>query len=181
MSSSFKKARKIKLPITAAFHASHLRVPNLEKIIGPVLSSGEFHIRRNVVMISTSSGKPIIAETIGETLKLIILDILQEPMHWSRVIEHIVSSLENQSCAIMSVGHVRAADGLGQRMNTAGIKVLEKTELQPLRGSSVNETSNDIAIVGFAARLPESETLEEAWKILENGRDLHKRVSFFVL
>ncbi|KAI3318102.1 ketoacyl-synt-domain-containing protein [Xylariaceae sp. AK1471] len=34
----------------------------------------------------------------------------------------------------------------------------------------------DIAIIGMGIRLPGSETLEEFWSVLEDGRDLHERV-----
>ena len=176
-SDSFRKARRIKLPITAAFHAPHLRLPDVEKIIGSLSHSDEYPLKNDVVIVSTRSGKPITAQSLGDALQHIILDILREPMRWSRVVEEMINSLKDQGAILTSAGPVRAADGLRQRMASAGIEVLKSTEMQPQRELRTKPRSNDIAIIGYAARLPESETLEEAWKILEDGRDVHKKAS----
>ena len=173
----FKKARRIKLPITAAFHAPHLRVPDVEKILGSLSHGDEYPLRSDVVIVSTRSGKRIIAQTLGDALQHIVMDILREPMRWSRVVEEMINNLKDQVATLTSAGPVRAADSLRQRMASAGIEVLKSTEMQPRREQRTETRSSDIAIVGYAARLPESETLEEAWKILEDGRDVHKKAS----
>ena len=103
------------------------------------------------------------------------MDILREPMRWSRVVEEMINSFKDQGATLTSAGPVRAADSLRQRLVSAGIEVSKSTEMQPRREQHTKLRSSDIAIVGYAARLPESETLEEVWKILEGGRDLHKK------
>ena len=173
----FKKARRIKLPITAAFHAPHLRVPDVEKILGSLSRGDKYPLRSDVVIVSTRSGKRIIAQTLGDALQHIVMDILREPMRWSRVVEEMINNLKDQVATLTSAGPVRAADSLRQRMTSAGIEVLKSTEMHPRREQRTETRSSDIAIVGYAARLPESETLEEAWKILEDGRDVHKKAS----
>ena len=173
----FRKARRIKLPITAAFHAPHLRLPDVEKIIGSLSHSDEYSLRKHVVIVSTRSGKPIKAQSLSDVLQHIIVDILREPMRWSRVVEEMINNLKDQGAILTSAGPVRAADGLRQRMTSAGIEILRSTEMQPQREPRTKPRSNDIAIIGYAARLPESETLEEAWKLLEDGRDVHKKAS----
>ena len=176
-SHSFRKARRIKLPITAAFHASHLRLPDVEKIIGSLSHSDEYPLRNDAVIVSTRSGKPITAQSLGDALQHIILDILQEPMRWSSIVDEMINNLKDQRTILTSAGPVRAADSLRQRLASAGIDVLESTEMQPQREQPTKPRSSDIAIIGFAARLPESETLEEAWKLLEDGKDVHKKAS----
>ena len=176
-SDTFRKARRIKLPITAAFHAPHLRLPDVEKIIGSLSHNDEYPLMDDVVIVSTSSGKPIIAQSLGDALQHIILDILREPMRWSGVVEEMINNLKDQCTTLISVGPVRASDGLRQRLASAGIEVLRSTEIQPQREPPTKPRSSDIAIIGYAARLPESETLEEAWKLLEDGRDVHKKAS----
>ena len=176
-SGPLKKARRVKLPITAAFHAPHLGTPDIERIIGPLSNSHEHYLRKDVAILSTRSGEPIAARTLGEALQHIVLDILQEPLSWSKVVQNILSNLAGQDVVLTSTGPVRAADGLRQKLTSAGINVVESTELQPLRALQPENLSSDIAIVGYAARLPESETLEDVWKILEDGRDVHKMVS----
>ena len=141
------------------------------------MGSDEYHVQRDVVTLSTRSGKPIASRNLGELLRHIILDILQEPLQWSKIVQTIITDLENQDAKIISAGPVRAAEGLRQKLTSAGINIVASTELQPLQLSHRETRSSDIAIVGYAARLPESETLEDAWKILEDGKDVHKKAS----
>lgn len=170
-----KKARRVKLPITAAFHAPHLGTPDIERIIAPLSNSHEHYLRKDVAILSTRSGEPIAARTLGEALQHIVLDILQEPLSWSKVVQNILSNLAGQNVVLTSIGPVRAADGLRQKLTSAGINILESDGLEPLQALQPENRSSDIAIVGYAARLPESETLEDVWKILEDGRDVHKK------
>ena len=89
----------------------------------------------------------------------------------------MVSALEGQSVQISSVGPVRAADSLRRELTKHDIDVQECTEMRAGDdGESLQGRSSDVAIIGFASRMPESETLEEIWEILEKGRDTHKKV-----
>ena len=176
-SGPLKKARRVKLPITAAFHASHLRTPNLQRILEPVSNSHGHKLRDDIVILSTRSGEPVAARTLGEALHHIVLDILQEPLNWSNVVQSVISKLSGQEVVMNSAGPVRAADSLRRQLTSAGIDILESSEMQPLQAFQQGNGSGDIAIVGYAARLPESETLEDVWTILENGRDVHKKVN----
>ena len=172
----FRNARKVKLPITAAFHASHLGRPDTKEILRPLAAYTELPVRTNVQVISTSSGQPIKASHYGELLQQILLDILQEPLQWSEVVQQLVSESHERTVQILCAGPVRAADSLSRYLNNAKVNLLETTEFQPLPADTSNR-SDDIAIVGFASRMPEAETLAEAWKLLEAGRDVHKKVS----
>lgn len=148
----------------------------MERILGSLSHSDEYPLRNDVVIVSTRSGKPITAQSLGGALQHIIMDILREPMRWSRVVEEMINNLKDQGAILTSAGPIRAADSLRQRMASAGIEVSKSTEMQPRREQRTKSRSSDIAIIGYAARLPESETLEEVWKILEDGRDVHKKV-----
>ncbi|KAL8730110.1 MAG: hypothetical protein Q9166_004309 [cf. Caloplaca sp. 2 TL-2023] len=172
----FKTARKVKLPITAAFHATHLGRPDVSGILGSLAASNtNLPIRKNVQLISTSSGRSMNACHYGELLQQVILDILQEPLHWSNVAQQLVSESHERTVHIMSAGPVRAADSLLRYLNHGRVNLLESTDMQPPPADTSN-CSNDIAIVGFASRMPEAETLDEVWKLLEAGRDVHKKV-----
>ena len=104
-------------------------------------------------------------------------DILREPLRWSTVTRAIASNFRDQDAVLISAGPVRAANSLRREMTNAGVKVVDSYEIQPLQVSQSRNTSGDIAIVGFAGRLPGGETLEEIWGNLEKGKDLHKEVS----
>ncbi|KAL9595245.1 MAG: hypothetical protein Q9179_005058 [Wetmoreana sp. 5 TL-2023] len=171
----FSNARKIKLPITAAFHASHLGRPDVAAILGPLAESSNLPVREDVRLISTSSGQPINARNLSELLQQIVQDTLQEPLRWSKVTQRLVSSSQGRAVHVISAGPVRAADSLLRDMKAASVNELRSTEMQPLRQGMRDSRSSDIAIVGIASRMPESETLEDFWKLLEAGRDVHKK------
>lgn len=176
-SEPLREARKIKLSISGAFHARHLGDPDVEKILGSSSVFSNYRPRKDASIISTSSGGPIAASNLREVLHHIVIDILREPLCWSNIVRNFVASFENKSVSILSAGHVHATDSLRREMNAAGIDIVESAEMQPLRTTSAQKNSNDIAIVGFAGRLPGGETLEDIWKVLEDGRDLHRKVS----
>ncbi|KAL9598139.1 MAG: hypothetical protein Q9219_004695 [cf. Caloplaca sp. 3 TL-2023] len=175
-SEGFKKARRIKLPITAAFHAPHLACPDIGSIIQPLAALDDRSLREDVEIISTSSGRRFNAHRFGELLEQIVLDILQNPLRWSTVAQQLSSESVQKAVHIISAGPVRAADSLSRHLKQSGINVLPSTEMRPLQQADRSNHSTDVAIVGFASRMPESETLEEIWELLETGRDVHKEV-----
>ncbi|KAI4198281.1 MAG: hypothetical protein LQ350_005364 [Teloschistes chrysophthalmus] len=174
-SETFRNARTVKLPITAAFHASHLRRPDIANILGPLANHNNLPIRDHVQIVATSSGQPITARNLGELLQQVFFDALQEPLRWSKVKQQLVSSSRGRAVHIISAGPVRAADGLLRDMKADGIEKLKSTEMQPPQRGITSNSLSDIAIVGFASRMPEAETLDEVWRLLEDGRDAHEK------
>lgn len=175
-SESLRTARKIKLPITAPFHAPHLGNPAADEILDLFSNDNDYELKKEAVIISTSSGEPIPGHSLREALKGVVKDILQEPLRWSTVTRSIVSSLRGQSTVLVSAGPIRAADSLRRELANEGVDIVGSFEMQP-DAFHMRNPSTDIAIVGIAGRLPGGETLEEIWKILEDGRDVHQRVS----
>ncbi|KAL9585668.1 MAG: hypothetical protein Q9203_004154 [Teloschistes exilis] len=180
-SETFNNARRVKLHITAAFHASHLRRPDVADILEPLANYKDLPVRDHVQIIATSSGQPITARNLSELLQQVVFDALQEPLRWSKVKQQLVTSSRGRAVHIISAGPVGAADGIVRDMKADGIKELKRTELQPARQGISSNTLSDIAIVGFASRMPEAETLDEVWKLLEDGRDVHKKVGLPLL
>ena len=126
-------------------------------------------------MISTNSGQSIVARTLGEVLQRIVLDTLQEPLRWSEVVRHLVSQCADGDAKVVSVGPVSAAESLLRHLKSSTAKAVSFAEMRPLRQEH-SSNGSEIAIVGIASRMPESESLEEFWKLLEAGRDVHKKV-----
>ena len=140
------------------------------------MNGNKYHLRRNVVIISTSTGEQIPGRRLGEVLQHIVRDVLREPLRWSTVTHAIASQLKGKDAVLISTGPVRAANSLRREIINAGVKTVESFEMQPLRLPQGRSTSGDIAIVGVSGRLPGGESLEEIWKNLEQGNDLHKQV-----
>lgn len=175
-SETLRNTRKICLPINAAFHAPHLGDPDTDRIVGSLINHNDYHLRKDAFIISTSTGEQIPGRSLGAVLERVVSDILQEPLRWSIVTQSIASRLQNHHAVLISAGPVRAVDSLQRELTRQGVKISNSFEMQPSLTLQNPINSGDIAIVGVSGRLPGGETLEEIWKILEEGQDLHKKV-----
>ncbi|KAI9824128.1 MAG: hypothetical protein M1819_001083 [Sarea resinae] len=124
------------------------------------------------LIISSSSGELYSGTVLSQLLAEIVQDILQEPV----LFEAIVNGLSNvlgTSVNILSFGSVNFVKTIKQMLQSRDVRILEDEEMAKV---STCIDGGAIAIVGMAARLPGSETLEEFWRVLEDGRDLHEKI-----
>lgn len=128
------------------------------------------------MLVSTRSGQPIAEVTLDGALRHIIVDILSEPLRWDKVLQNLVASLYQVETCLVTLGPVRAADSLARELGSSRNQTVKRIEVRPERRKQAKKTSGDIAIVGLAGRMPGAETLEEAWRVLEEGKDLHRKV-----
>ncbi|KAK4176239.1 hypothetical protein QBC36DRAFT_352777 [Triangularia setosa] len=165
--------KRVPLPITAAFHANHLQpiqLTSLFKDIGPGV------LQRTVqhhLLLSPSSGLPYKGSNFGELLVEILEDILQDPILfelWVQRLARVVSSHPK----LITFGPANCEKAIHQAMRSHGIELNTSTLEDP--DSNASHMSNAVAIVGMSVRLPGSETLEEFWRVLEDGKDLHEKI-----
>ena len=175
-SKRLSEASKAKLPIAAAFHARHLGEPNARKIVG-TSSFLDRPLSEHAQMFSTSSGKPYAANNLKNLLNQIAVDILRETLNWTKVFAETISSLCNQEVSFTAVGPTSAASAISKALKAANIKVVGIVEEKPsLTAQATRRESGAIAVVGMSGRFPGSESLEEFWRDLEDGRDLVQHV-----
>ncbi len=171
-------ARRHPLPLTAAYHASHLDVCNVEEIIGtsPILDRP---LLPNVSIVSSSSGQ-FIGENceIREVLYRAMNEILQLPINWPPILDNLTTFSINKDITLSVIGPI----------NTTGYveRALRPISLCNMAGAALgDEESNSsehrpaceaIAIVGMSGRFPKAESLDEFWQVLVDGLDLHKEV-----
>ena len=169
---------KVKLPISAAFHARHLGKPDVEKIIG----SSQLHnasLKKNTYIMSTGSAAPYVSDTLRDLLRHVVDDILQVSLYWNDTVQWLVSNLRETEVTLSAFGPTNASKFLRRALEKASIQVEEAGLSKPVSSEILREVSGDIAIVGMSGRFPGGENIEEFWKALEKGRDLHTKV--FVL
>ena len=165
------------LPIAAAFHAHHLGEPNISRIVGnfPLLNRP---LKKHTGIRSTISGKPYPADNMTELLHQIIVDILQKPLDWSKVVANTVASLRAKEVRFAALGPVNAATSLRKALKAVGTKIIESEKEKPsLTARSRRGESGAMAVVGMSGRFPGSETLEDLWRNLEDGQDLVQKVA----
>lgn len=178
-SETLSNVPKVSLRIAAAFHAIHLRKPDVERIIGtsPLLVGKT--LKMNARIISTSSGVRFAADTLSALLPLVVDDILQNPLYWTKTLQSLITSLGKAAdVALTAFGPTNVTKSLRRTLESSGIELTETKDIETpsVCGHVVGE-SDDIAIIGMSCRLPGSDNLEEFWDVLEQGRDLHTTVT----
>ncbi|KAK3994996.1 putative polyketide synthase [Cladorrhinum sp. PSN332] len=168
-----QRCKKIPLPISAAFHAGHLSPISHHRWHGimsqPLLQTSVQHR----LLISPSSGTQFTGNTFGEILAEILEDIFQKPIVFDLYMQGARRVLSQRS-TLLTFGPANSARAIatvleGMRLE---LRLPESTKTH----DPIPTNHNDIAIVGMSVRLPGSETPEEFWKVLEDGRDLHEKI-----
>ena len=176
-SPAFSKVSKKELPISAAFHARHLRQPDTNRIIAPS-SLHDKGLKPNVHVRSTSSGSPFATESFISLLREAMDNIFQNPLCWNNVLQGVVTDVGNPSeVRVIAFGPTHASKSLCRAFDNAGIRVLDHDPALSPSNQNSRSGSGDVAIVGMSCRTPGAETLEEFWDVLERGRDLCTKVS----
>lgn len=170
---------KVSLRIAAAFHALHLSKPDVQRIIGKSTLLVGKALKKNATIISTGSGVRFAADSLGDLLPLVVDDILQNPLYWTKTLQALITSLgKSAQVALTAFGPTNVTKSLRRTLESSGVEVTETKEVevpQVVDGHILGE-SDDIAVVGMSCRLPGSDSLEEFWEVLEQGRDLHTKV-----
>lgn len=170
----------VKLPITAAYHAPHLPIPNSEDLLQCAGIQGDRPIRENVTLISTSSGDQYGSRSLHAVLGHIVRDILQNPIIWKESLRKVKHDLQNQSVRILGIGPTNLTKALFEQLVQMGIAVREAHQPAEKADYSAHEESNSIAVVGTAGRFPGGHNLDEFWETINKGRDMHTKVSIYL-
>lgn len=178
-SSKLSLARKAKLPISAAFHASHLAHVDIRSLIGGTSTLAHFRMRQSL-LYSPSTGKPWLGLNLQELLEEIAIEILARSLHWSKTARAIIRDVDTEHVQLVSIGSSNTAKAIQLALEKEG-KVVQMTENS--YHSNLNEprrwSSTDIAITGMSGRFPGAENLDDFWELLVAGRDMHREVDFF--
>lgn len=174
-SKTLSKAPRARLPIAAAYHASHLGKPNADKIVGSFLLQDR-SLKRNSHIMSTSSSTPFVADSLSILLHQIIDDILQLPLYWSKTVQAVVSSLSKADINLTILGPTSMAKSLRRALEKGGITITETDHANTPPAGNMHGGSGAVAVVGMSGRFPGGESLREFWEVLKKGQDLHKKV-----
>ena len=137
--------------------------------------------KKNAHIMSTGSSTAIAVDSLRLLLDQIIDDVLSNPLYWTKTVQAIVSSLGKTDVVLTTLGPTTVTKSLHRILETAGIKVTETGTANPPPPDNIRGGSGDIAIVGMSGRFPGGESLDEFWKSIEQGRDLHTKVACFAL
>ncbi|KAI1427322.1 hypothetical protein F5Y12DRAFT_184810 [Xylaria sp. FL1777] len=171
---------KTSLPIRAAFHAQHLDPISWDRVIGGAKDTLLNMKVEHPFVISTSSGEFIGGNTFTDLLRQVCRDVMQRPIDLEALVKGVERHVTSQPSCICfgpeSIAHTI------KPLLTIDLRSLLSPSNSAEAGSDLPTTipvtppadPGDIAIIGMGVRLPGSETLEEFWNVLEDGRDLHE-------
>ncbi|KAI0805157.1 hypothetical protein GGR55DRAFT_698536 [Xylaria sp. FL0064] len=170
---SLEECEATSLPINAAFHARHLQPIPLDQLIGDAKSTLLNMRVEHPFVISSSSGEILQGSTFADLLIRVCEDVMQLPIDLEAIARGVEDHVTSQVTCI-SFGP--------ESMAHAVRPLLARSWPGPSSASLVTTSAppsadpDDIAIIGMGVRLPGSETLEEFWNVLGDGRDLHERI-----
>lgn len=172
-----QNANRKMLPISAAFHASHLPVPDF----GPILGNNEcwsWALDHSITLNSNSSGQKYDGfETVGDLLQLVLQDIVQYRMDVKALLKEAYGNKSEESRILQIIGPCKLKPTLQQLFSNSDCQQYDPqmTSLRP--GAALSRCRGRIAITGMAGRFPGADSAQELWQILENGNDMHTKVS----
>lgn len=170
----FKDMKKVALPIQAAFHAEHLAPLSLDKVLAGLDSALLDLPVRHHLLLSSSTGNPYPGKTFSKIFEAVLADITQKMVSFETISTGLATVLDSDA-VLNSFGPVTCAKTIKQSLQNRGIQLRDSIAAEHQRVDH-GYSDGDVAIVGMAVRLPGSETLEEFWQVLEEGRDLHEKI-----
>ena len=175
-SEPMRLSRKLSIPIYGPFHASHLPLPDLDAIIG---HSDLF--QRSVKGYGSLLHPRLQDDSDVPSLRNLLLravhDILQKPLAIDDDIQQILKRTQGCEVHLITIGPARVSH-LERALNPAEIYRLGSRRLSS--NSSPNnfpDYEESIAVVGMAGRFPDAQNVDELWRILIEGRDVHRMVN----
>ena len=114
--------------------------------------------------------------SLRELLVRAVSDILQSSLNIDDDMREILRLIQDHNVQLTSIGPARMSH-LERALNTAAVHRLGSRKLRS--GNSPIHSpdyGNSIAVVGMAGRFPDAQNVDELWKVLIEGRDLHRMV-----
>lgn len=170
-------APKLELPAGGAVHAAHLPCLDVERILGQSYLLRN-RLRHNISCISSSTNRPYNASDFGGLLRLMLDDIMQNPLPLTDMMQQVVSDMRGYTQVDVYVAGPTGFTALVQdaiQSENISVKLVRETRLASSMHNK-REGSDLIAIVGMSGRFPGGESLQEFWNTLAQGRDLHEEV-----
>ncbi|KAL8724560.1 MAG: hypothetical protein Q9166_007882, partial [cf. Caloplaca sp. 2 TL-2023] len=175
-SSKLSTAHKAKLPIAAAFHASHLALIDARRLIGATSTLERFQMKE-VAFYSPSTGRPWLGLNLKELLREVSVEILARATYWTKAIRAITQDIDTKAVELASIGSSNTAKAIKLTLEKQG-KIVSMTENSDYSNFSDCRSweSTDIAITGISGRFPGAEDLDDFWRLLVDGRDMHREI-----
>ena len=175
-------ARVIASPPTPSWcplYGSHLPPVDDAQILGVSLVLDTYPVQRPLYSAHSLTGFLPVG-TLGELLRFAVVEIAHKPMRIEETVRTVARALQgtgNSDVVLTIVGSTWDASVVQSIFQQQGQSVYDgafKPCPKPFGDNVDSKSSHAIAIVGMSGRFPESDTLDEFWRLLETGKTTHQ-------
>jgi iterative type I PKS product template protein len=162
-------------------YGSHLPPLDVDQMLGASGVLDLYKVQRSLYSCHSSAG-PLPANTLAELLRGVVVEIAHKPMHIEKTISTLSAAIDASSksgAVLTTVGSTWDASIMLDLLQQHG-QTVSLGEFPPCPapfGSSLDNIPPDaIAVVGMSGRFPDSDTLDEFWRLLETGTTTHQEI-----
>ncbi|KAF8428551.1 conidial pigment polyketide synthase PksP/Alb1 [Tirmania nivea] len=184
-SSPFTEFKPIKVSVYAPYHASHIyTMTDVDTILSPCSNQILKSYIPRIPLLSSVTGKPILASDYVTLLQEVLREILMEPVQWAKVLGACATAVrtsESLECTILPIatnayGFISALsqnDKVKVKLDTT---VTNVTQIPPALPTPGRPEQSKIAIIGYSGRFPDADSAEKFWDLMYKGLDVHRDV-----
>ena len=134
-------------------------------------------MHENVSVFSPHSGKIVTRDrTMKSFLNQAIVDILGRSIRYATIKESIMSEFQGSELDVAAVACANLVNSLKRGIKMTSVVTFDEIKTDQDSYPPYHASLDPIAIVGMSGRFPGGENLEEFWKVIEQGLDLHQKV-----
>ena len=175
------------LPIECPYHAPFLFGScEVDEIMGQLNEKSVQSHEPRIALLSAASGTIISAKDFKALLRIVVSEILCEPIRWERILHSFSEKMFPQrnfrECMIFPFpsgnGHLlHSALSQSTKMNVVVSELLSSALSNPPSSRPTGKFEHSkIAIIGSSGRFPDSASYEDFWELLLAGRDVHRTI-----
>lgn len=168
-------------PSKCLMYGSHLPPVDTAKVlcVSPVHEACT--IQRSLYSVHSPAGS-LSAATFGELLRLTVSEILHKSMQVEETFRTVATALQkvgSSEVVLTTVGSTWDASTFQDilHQHDQSVRIGEFSPCPKPFGDDLSSIPSDaIAVVGMSGRFPESDTLDELWRLLETGTTTHQEI-----
>lgn len=168
-------------PFKCLMYASHLPPVDLVKVLCVSPARETCTIQRSLYSVHSPAGA-LSAGTFGELLRLTVSEIAHKSMQVEETFRTVATTLQktgSSEVVLTTVGSTWDASAFQDilHQHDQSVRIGEFSPCPKPFGDDLSSIPSEaIAVVGMSGRFPESDTLDELWRLLETGTTTHQEI-----
>lgn len=168
-------------PFKCLMYGSHLPPVDPAKVLCVSPNREAYPIQRSLYSMHSPAGS-LSAGTFGELLHLTVSEIAHKSMQAEETFRTVATAFQKKGSSeivLTTVGSTWDASTFQDilHQHDQSVRIGEFSPIPNFFGDNLSSIPSDaIAVVGMSGRFPESDTLDELWRLLETGMTTHQEI-----